>query len=73
MEYPNTTASKDGELLRFLAKKIIETLDKKCKNGCLKSSWHGFQNGQGEECGSDIEDLINQAKKCLINTNGAPA
>lgn len=52
-----------------LAKKVIDILDKKCRNGCTSEhyTWIGFQNGNGTECGKDIERLIKQAKKLLKN------
>ena len=53
----------------LLAKKVIDVLDKKCRNGCTgKHSWVGFQNGNGTECGVDIERLIRQAKRLLKNS-----
>ena len=50
-----------------LAKKVIEVLDKKCRSGCEGDhyTWVGFQNGNGTECGVDIERLINQAKRII--------
>lgn len=50
-----------------LAKKIIAILDVKCKKGCTgeNATWQGFQNGNGIECGSYIEQLIEQAKRFL--------
>ena len=50
-----------------LAEKVIEILDKKCRKGCTNSAWIGFQNGEGTECGIDIEHLIKQAKQLLNN------
>lgn len=50
-----------------LAEKVIEILDKKCRKGCKNSTWIGFQNGEGTECGIDIEHLIKQAKQLLNN------
>ena len=53
-----------------LAEKVIEILDKKCRNGCTGEhyTWEGFQNGNGTECGVDIERLIKQAKRLLKNS-----
>ena len=53
-----------------LAEKVIEVLDKKCRNGCTgdNHTWIGFQNGHGAECGVDIERLIKQAKRLLSNS-----
>ena len=47
------------------AKLIISVLDKKCNKGCKVKGWAGFQNGAGEECGKDIENIIKQAKQIL--------
>ena len=49
-----------------LAKKVIEILDKKCRKGCTDPTWVGFQNGNGSECGIDIERLIKQAKRLIF-------
>ncbi|MBP6479197.1 MAG: hypothetical protein KA290_15875 [Chitinophagaceae bacterium] len=51
-----------------LAEKVIEVLDKKCRNGCTGEhyTWDGFQNGNGTECGIDIERLIKQAKRLKL-------
>ncbi len=53
-----------------LAEKVIKVLDKKCRNGCTGEhyTWEGFQNGNGTECGVDIERLIKQAKRLLKNS-----
>ena len=53
-----------------LAEKVVEVLDKKCRNGCTGEhyTWEGFQNGNGTECGVDIERLIKQAKRILSNS-----
>lgn len=53
-----------------LAEKVVEVLDKKCRNGCTGEhyTWVGFQNGNGTECGVDIERLIKQAKRLLKNS-----
>ena len=58
-----------GEQAIKLAKKVIEILDKKCREGCNEAnySWVGFENGNGVECGVDIERLIKQAKKVLTS------
>lgn len=48
-----------------LAKNIIKILDNKCRKGCTNHTWIGFQNGNGTECGVDIERLIKQAKRLL--------
>lgn len=46
-----------------IAEKVIEILDKKCRRGCTNHTWIGFQNGNGTECGVDIERLIKKAKQ----------
>lgn len=46
-----------------LAEKVIEILDKKCRKGCTNPTWVGFENGEGSECGIDIENLIKKAKQ----------
>ena len=51
-----------------LAKLVISILDKKAHKGCVDKSWAGFQNGNGEEIGTDIDRIVNEAKK-LINQN----
>ena len=50
-----------------LAQRVVDILDKKCRNGSSKefSSWIGYENGNGTECGTDIEKLIKQAKRIL--------
>lgn len=55
----------------LLAKKVIAVLDKKCRNGCTGEhyTWVSFQNGNGVECGVDIERLIRQAKRLLKNSH----
>lgn len=60
---PNLAATK-------LAEMVVQVLDKKCRNGCSPNNykWDGFQNGNGTECGVDIERLINKAKKFLRHT-----
>lgn len=48
-----------------LAKDIIKILDQKARKGCTNPSWIGYENGNGEEFGSDVEKLIDKAKKVL--------
>lgn len=50
------------------AKEIIRVLDKKANKGCKYKSWVGFQNGDGEEFGTEVEKIIAKAKK-IINQN----
>ena len=60
------------ETNRYLATRIIDILDKKCRNGCEGENytWVGFQNGNGTECGVDIERLIKYAKRLLESMDG---
>lgn len=57
-----------------LAEMVVQVLDKKCRNGCSPKNykWDGFQNGNGTECGVDIERLISKAKKFLQDTERKP-
>jgi hypothetical protein len=48
-----------------LAKLVISILDKKAHKGCTDKSWPGFQNGNGEEIGVDIDRIVDEAKKLL--------
>jgi hypothetical protein len=48
-----------------LAKLIINVLEVKALKGCKIKSWIGFENGDGESVGKDIEDLIKKAKEIL--------
>jgi hypothetical protein len=48
-----------------IIKQLVFVLDEKCKRGDLFPSWEGFENGNGEECGKDIEELIEKAKEYL--------
>ena len=49
--------------LEKLAKMVVSILDLKAHNGCDCENWDGFQNGNGEEVGKDINKLIKFAKK----------
>ena len=49
--------------LEKLAKMVVSILDLKAHNGCDCKNWDGFQNGNGEEVGKDINKLIKFAKK----------
>lgn len=53
-----------------LAKEIIRVLDVKARQGVRKpeETWTGFENGNGEEIGRDIEQLIAKAKKVTEST-----
>lgn len=48
-----------------LAKRIIRILDVKCRKGLKNPSWYGFENGAGDECGIDIEELIRHSRKII--------
>jgi hypothetical protein len=48
-----------------LAKDIIRILKVKANRGCNHQSWEGFQNGNGEDVGKDIDRLIRKAEKVL--------
>jgi hypothetical protein len=56
--------STDPQLTR-LAAEVVRVLDRRCKAGCTKPDWYGFENGNGSEVGSEIERLINRAKRIL--------
>ena len=59
---------KDAQIeLIKLAQRVVDILDVKARNGCTEpnKTWHGFNNGNGTEFGSDIESLINKAKRSL--------
>ena len=48
-----------------LANLVVKILDKKAHRGCDNKVWFGFQNGNGEEVGKDIERIVIMAKKFL--------
>ena len=50
-----------------IIKSIIKILDVKARQGCNQKdgAWFGFQNGNGEEVGKDIEKLIIKSKKYI--------
>ena len=56
--------TKKAEYIKFV-ESVLKTLDVKARKGCDEKSWVGFQNGDGEEVGKDIERIISQAKKLL--------
>jgi hypothetical protein len=62
-----TNKKNENVLAVSLAKEVVQILDEKCKQGCAPEnrSWIGFENGDGIECGNDIERLIKQAKNIL--------
>lgn len=50
-----------------LAETVINVMDKKGRAGCKNRTWIGFENGNGIEIGTDIENMIKQAKQFLVN------
>ena len=48
----------------LLALQVIDTLEKANK-GCKTKSWKGFENGKGQEVGTEIDELIRTAKEIL--------
>ena len=50
-----------------LAELVVKILDEKAHRGCENKVWFGFQNGNGEEVGKDIERIVVKAKKFLSN------
>lgn len=38
-----------------LAELVVKILDEKAHRGCENKVWFGFQNGNGEEVGKDID------------------
>ena len=48
-----------------IIKSIIKILDEKAHKGSDNKVWFGFQNGNGEEVGKDIERLIIKSKKYI--------
>ena len=47
------------------AKRIVAILGKKALKGCKDKKWKGFQNGNGEEFGTELDELIKDAKQFL--------
>ena len=65
-----TNAGNNANLLLSavsLAELVVKILDEKAHKGCDNKVWFGFQNGNGEEVGKDIERIIVKAKKFLSN------
>ena len=56
---------KTNDELISLALQVVEILDKRCKAGCSKPDWTGYQNGNGVEVGRHIERLIRVAQRIL--------
>ena len=56
--------SKYTEMLEML-EKGIEILDVKCADGCENKTWKGFQNGNGEDVGLEIDKFIKEAKQLI--------
>ena len=48
-----------------LVELVVKILDKKANRGSDYKKWFGFQNGNGEEVGKDIDRIIVKAKKVL--------
>ena len=56
--------SKAPEMLEKLVE-IVNILDVKCADGCENKTWKGFQNGNGEDVGLEIDKFIKEAKKLI--------
>ena len=44
---------------------IVNILDVKCADGCENKTWKGFQNGNGEDVGLEIDKFIKEAKQLI--------
>ena len=44
---------------------VISTLEVKALDGCKNMAWSGFENGNGEEVGKEIDELIKTAKMVI--------
>ena len=56
--------SKAPEMLEKL-KECIDILDVKCAYGCENKTWKGFQNGNGEDIGIEIDRFIKESKQLI--------
>ena len=56
--------SKYTEMLEKLVE-IVNILDVKCADGCENKTWKGFQNGNGEDVGLEIDKFIKEAKQLI--------
>ena len=56
--------SKAPEMLKKL-KECIDILDVKCADGCINKTWIGFQNGNGEDIGIEIDRFIRETKQLI--------
>ena len=56
--------SKAPEMLEKLVE-IVNILDVKCADGCENKTWKGFQNGNGEDVGLEIDKFIKEAKQLI--------
>lgn len=50
-----------------LAELVIKILDEKAREGCIDKTWLGFENGNGDDIGEDIEQIVIKAKKFISN------
>ena len=48
-----------------LANKVVAILDIKANIGSETPYWRGFENGEGQEIGNEIDMLIKHAKRIL--------
>ena len=44
---------------------IVNILDVKCTDGCENKTWKGFQNGNGEDIGIEIDRFIKETKQLI--------
>ena len=56
--------SKYTEMLEKLSE-IVNILDVKCADGCENKTWKGFQNGNGEDVGLEIDRFIKETKQLI--------
>lgn len=50
-----------------LAEMVVEILSKKAFIGSREKTWEGFQNGNADDIGDDIEAIIAYAKTIIQN------
>ena len=48
-----------------MLKEGIDILDVKCADGCENKTWKGFQNGNGEDIGIEIDRFIKESKQLI--------
>ena len=63
-KYDALLISKAPEMLEKLVE-IVNILDVKCADGCENKTWKGFQNGNGEDVGLEIDKFIKEAKQLI--------